>query len=701
MKKHVLVASTLMASLGLYAQNSKVVPSNVRPINMVERELKKLTINEQHTQVATPHHATPPPKTQRKGGTQQIAAVSATRFSGSMNAYGVLTSNQKPLQYNSDVNIVTFTHRKSPFFNTSPVSNSGSIIQSWSSDRGTTWDSTCIWADGTNLARYPNGGIYNPPGNTNVNNIYFVGTGPVTDGNGWQGNWYASKHYTASVGGNSVALGPPSTTFIPSAYSGSKQDMVRNYFTYTNDGVVRAAGSIYADVNGNTSLARNPRGMAIMKGSFNAGVFNWTLDSLLFPVYYSSDYGNALLSTPYMAWDNSGTIGYAVMLGVRQGASGPMKGVQPIVYKTTNSGASWTLIPPFDFTTLPEVDKRLPVATRGYTYAIPFFSPGEGVDVTVDVQGRLHLVGTVVSAYSANDDSLFYTPAFSSGGGCGSNENYGFYYGSTTTHPTIMDFVLNNDNTWNGIIVDSMATEGVNGSNLCNQWHTAQPDPLGYDARIQVSRNNTGDKIFYSWTESDTSITGHHFNTYPELYMKGYDVNLGMITNKVLVIGTSAASPTVASLGIFWHYMSPKAINVGAGTYEIPFTFSGDPTFGGTSPVDHYYIKGAQFTQADFSNVPLPLSSGRSVSTSQSIISTQVYPNPTNHTTQLLINLNKPSDVRVEITNTLGQVIQSMTIKGDVGQHVINIDLSNENAGVYFYNVTTNSSKANGKLIKQ
>lgn len=694
MKKHVLVASMLIAGAGLYAQNGKIVPSNATPINMAERELKKLSIQEQHAPVATPHHATPPPKTQRKGGTQQVAAVSATRFSGSMNVYGVLTSNQKPLQYNSDIDIVTFTHRKSPFFNTSPASNSGSIVQSWSLNKGTTWDSTCIWADGTNFGRYPNGGIYNPPGNTNPNNIYFVGTGPVTNGSAWIGNWYASKAYTASVGGNSVAPAPPSTTFIPHAYQGSNQVFVRNYYTYTNDGVVRAAGTIFNDY---ANLAQ-PRGMAIMRGTFNAGAFNWTLDSLLFPVEVSSASDPALIYLPLMAWDNSGTTGYAVMLGVRQGATGTMKGVQPIVYKTTNSGASWTLIPPFDFTTLPEVDKRLPVATSGYTYAIPFFSTGEGVDVTVDVQGRLHLVGTVVSAYSANNDSLFYTPAFSSGGGCGTGENYSFYYGSTTTHPTIMDFILDGNNTWNGIIVDSMATEGVSSTNSCSQWFTAG---LGYDARIQVSRNDVGDMIFYSWTETDTTVTGHHFNVYPDLYMKGYDVTANKITNKVLVIGTSAPSPTVASFGIFWHYMSPKAINVGAGTYEVPFTFSGDPTFGGTSPVDHYYIQGAQFTQADFSNIPMPLSSGKSVSASQSIISTQVYPNPTSNTTQLVVNLDKPSDIHVEITNTLGQVINTMTIKGEVGQHVINVDLSTENAGVYFYNVTTNFGKANGKLIKQ
>jgi len=700
MKKNVLLASVLIASAGAFAQNGKIRPQNAVPVNAAQKELRMNSINEN---VSTPrrntslHH----PKNQRNGTNPNVAVVSATRFSGSMNAYGVLVSQQKTLQYNSDVDIVTFAHRKSPFFSTSPVSDNGSIVFSWSLNKGTTWDSTCVWADATNRARFPQGGVYNPPGNTNVNNIHFVGTGPVTGGSGWTGGWFASKSYTASVGGNNTALPSPNMQFFPTSSFGTKVYMPRHYFTYTNDGLVRAAGSLVDDPNATTNLAFNPRGMAIFKGTYSAGSFVWSADSLLYPVVYSSANGRALISTPYMAWDNSGTTGYAVMIGTRTGQSGTkMNGMQPIVYKTTNGGATWALIPPFDFTSLNQVDMRLPVATGNYTYAIPFFSSGEGMDVTVDAMGRLHLVCTVVSAYSDHPDSLFYTYAFNSGGGCGS-QNYSFYYyGSTSTHPTIMDFILQGNNTWNGIVVDSMATEGTSGgNNTCSQWDGAG---LDIDARIQVSRNDVGDKIFYSWTETDTSVTGHHFNVYPDLYAKGYDVLNNTVTGKMQVIGTSAPTPTVAGYGIFWHYMAPKAINVGAGTYEIPFTFSADETFGGTSPVDHYYVQGFQFSNTDFTNPPLPLSAGNSIAVGKNSVSANVYPNPTNNTTQLVVNLNTSSDIKVEIVNALGQTINSMNItKAQAGTHVVDVDLTNENAGVYFYTVTTNAGKTTGKIVKQ
>jgi hypothetical protein len=251
---------------------------------------------------------------------------------------------------------------------------------------------------------------------------------------------------------------------------------------------------------------------------------------------------------------------------------------------------------------------------------------------------------------------------------------------------------LESNNLWNVLVIDSMATEGTSGgNNSCSQWDAST---LDINARIQVSRNDAGDKIFYSWTETDTTTTGHHFNTYPELYAKGYDVYLSSLTNKTLVIGTNVSSPSVAGFGIFWHYMSPKVIDAGAGIYEIPFTFSGDPTFGGITPVDHYYIKGFQFSNTNFVSV-------KNLSNINNT-SSKVYPNPTNNKTQIEFNLNSISDIKVEITNGLGQVINTMNINnGQAGTHIVEVDLSDENTGVYFYTITTNSGKLSGKIVKQ
>ncbi len=705
MKKHVLLASALVASAGLFAQNGKQLPT-ATPINRGLNQIQKNAVIKENTAQTGVNNTTSNAKNgvghyspQFTGGAITLTTT-ASRFSGSMNAYGVLTSQQKPLQYNSAVGVVTFVHRKSPFSTTAPASNSGAMETSWTTNNGTSWDSTCIWSDATNTGRYPQGGIYNPPGNTNINNIYFVGTGPVTAGSGWTGNWYASKPYSASTGGNMTALGTPTTQFIAHAYQGSNQQFVRSFYTNTDDGKVRAAGTVMIDINGTTNIAQSPRGMAMMRGTFSAGSFAWTLDSLLYPVVTSTVNGPALSYQPYMAWNNSGTIGYAVMIGVRTGATGAQKGMQPIVYKTTNSGTSWTLMPPFNFTSLQQVWDRLPLAVKGDTTHVPFFTDGEGMDITVDNLGRLHLVGTVVSAYSQNVDSLFYTYAFNSGGSCGT-QNYSYFYGNHLGMPTIMDFVFDGTSSWNGIVVDTMGTEGTTGSsNTCSQWSGAS---LSIDARIQVSRNDAGTHLFYSWTETDTTVTGNHWNIYPNIYMRAYDITSGLVTPKYCVT-CGLTTPAAITSGSFFHYMANRSMNLGGGDEGIPFTVSLDGTFSGTGAVNHVYIAGAKINSSAYTHTATPLSStskaGNGISKALDV-TVNAYPNPTNDITNLSVSLKKYSNIQVEIVNNIGQVINTISVNGVAGTNVINVDLSNQAAGIYFYNVKTDAGKVSGKLIKQ
>ncbi|MBI2722330.1 MAG: hypothetical protein HYX39_09165 [Bacteroidetes bacterium] len=100
-----------------------------------------------------------------------LAAASSSanwnNFTSSTNIYGVLIDGQKPLQYNPDLNAVSFIHRKSPTYAAAPFSNSGAIVAMISTNWGGTWDSTCIYSDNANVGRYPTGGIYNPIGNSN------------------------------------------------------------------------------------------------------------------------------------------------------------------------------------------------------------------------------------------------------------------------------------------------------------------------------------------------------------------------------------------------------------------------------------------------------------------------------------------------------------------------------------------------------
>ncbi|MCX6267940.1 MAG: T9SS type A sorting domain-containing protein [Bacteroidetes bacterium] len=80
----------------------------------------------------------------------------------------------------------------------------------------------------------------------------------------------------------------------------------------------------------------------------------------------------------------------------------------------------------------------------------------------------------------------------------------------------------------------------------------------------------------------------------------------------------------------------------------------------------------------------------------------QNYPNPVNGSTYFNVNLDKASNVIVEVSNITGQKVISMN-KGIVnaGTQVISIDCSSLTSGVYFYSVKINGESYTHKMIVQ
>ena len=77
------------------------------------------------------------------------------------------------------------------------------------------------------------------------------------------------------------------------------------------------------------------------------------------------------------------------------------------------------------------------------------------------------------------------------------------------------------------------------------------------------------------------------------------------------------------------------------------------------------------------------------------------YPNPANDYVRLVMNLDKRSDAKISVVNTLGQVVYSVNEKVATGQlnHVVNVD--GWNSGIYFATVEWNGNKVQQKIIVQ
>lgn len=698
MKKYLLFGTALFIAAGSFSQNSRFKkPTGIAETPFIINEPVEPTTPSSSVLTGPVKKARPAIKSNAK-----IAVVTATNFTGSMNYLSYLLSSQKILHYTKDINAVSFVARKSTTYSASSNSNSGTIVGLWSTNLGTTWNETCIWANANDLARYPQGGIWNPAGNTNINNAYIVGMGPFTSAaGGWggptNGHWYASKQITAV--GNTTPGPDQQSAYYQGGFLKSKF-MNRQGFEAIDGGLVRSLGNIVNDPAGTTNLAYGLRGHLMVKGQFNAGAFVWSVDSFMPPVNTRSD-GSLIVGTnyPMEAWSENGAVGYVITLGSRTGTGPTTNGIQPIVWITTNFGATWGILPAQDFADPINFkgvwDRTYPVNTNT-NIVCANFQGSEGMAATVDVNGQLHLASMTYGHYSNHQDSLGYRYTFGT-------EVYSYDESGPFGYPVIYDFYTKPSGGWDYHMVDSMGTEGPGGASgdpgySSNPWTTASAK-IAYDARIQVGRSADGQKVYYSWSESDSTVVGLKWNAYPDIKLKAFDV----VANKVTPRMNVTTGVTGADQQAYFHFMSDKAAGASSSCLEVPFSIEYNGTNNGDVQMDAYYLSGAQLCPASFSLNPMsPKGVGVGVTNANTVnYDVLNFPNPADKATTIVVGLKEASNFEVVIYNSIGQVVDTYKLNGQIGSNEINVDLSNFRSGVYFYNVKVGGSIVTKKLVVQ
>jgi hypothetical protein len=700
MKKNVLLSSALLIAISSYAQTAKQRPQPTSIVNAIQEMALRYEKQEGQSSASTKALSQTPSLVNAVSNSKSasnVAAVTVGKIAASMNIFGVLVSSQKALQWNDNINTVSFIHRQSLTYSavgTNATGKSGTILAELSPNMGASWDSTCIWVNNVNLARYPQGALYNPPGNTNYNNAIVVASGPVTGGSGWIGNWYASKSVTATPknapGADQQFF--PNTTVIGAV---AKHDYSRQSFASTDDGKIRSLAGIYTAYNVNN----NPigyTGALIMNGAFTAGSFVWSSDALLpTNVVITSGGDKQLNSGSIMAWNEAGTVGYVVMLGARTGQILSNKGFQPIVYKTTNSGSSWALVNGIDFNSpaMQFVNNRIATVNTNSNLAIPYFYTGEGMDAAVDAYDNLHLGVTVLGTARQSNDSLGYIYTYSP-----NNTRFPF---TTGFWPYVYDFNLNNaTNQWTAYTIDSLQTEGA-GSEVAAPGYTANPwapdinnNKVTSDSRIQLSRTPNGGRIAFIWAESDTLLTSSKFNQFPDLKLRTIVPTFNGIIIDQVVTNITSSLPSTVSINnrvrskAYFHLVSPK-MQIGNGVFNIPVTVSNNTAVDGNISVDHFYIKAEH-----------PIGTvGINEQKVESISSYQLIPNPANEKVNITMNLLKEGVIETTIYNTVGQMVKSTHVIGQVGNNTIEMNIENVPSGVYIVKTIANGSTQTKKLI--
>ena len=634
-----------------------------------------------------------------------VASFSA--FSSSANIYGVVAGSAKPLQYNENVDAVSFIQRKSATYVGSPFNNTGVILAMVSSNWGSAWDSTCIYSDGTDFGRYPQGAIYSAPGNTNIANAYVVGSGPTTDGAAWTGNWFASKQLgvPGSTVYNSIASATPgaqqffstSGTFGPNVFS---NDFAQYGFSSSDNGKIKSLGILTDNPDGSPLEAR---GGVIQTGSFNAGVFTWQTDSFLPPVVIQTSGSPQLNTNGIMAWNKSGIVGYAVFIGSRSGQTLSNKGWQPIVYKTTNSGTSWTLLPGIDFNTpaFQVITSRLDAVPTNTTLAIPFFNPLEGIDCSVDMNDKLHIAAVIASTGSEHNDSLSFTNEYTV-------EQYVWPH-TPGKQEYLYDFIGDGTAAWSFLTVDSVTSEApgsVAGSAgfSDNPWDD-DGGKVTSDSRIQLSRTPDGKYIIYTWAESDPNFTNgaKSWNTIPNVKARmwssnSFSTNLSG-TEINITKPSSNLNPSVANKAMF-HFTSPTSSTASVTTVansttvqvKMPLTITNSfPYIQGSSNTHYYSTETLNFVYAgSLTGLYEQQKNGLQFS---------IYPNPTNEKCHVIYEAIAPSNLEVTVLNYLGQIVNEKSYKAQLGNNDIELDLSALKTGIYFVSVKEGNRNSTKKLI--
>ncbi len=698
MKKTLLIGAAIAVGLSAFGQGQRQAAN-----------LKNHSINKGANKVDA--EAFPVAGTKKIGGPTATTSVCIPDpFTSGPNAFGVgggvTTYKQNCLSYNQDLNAYVYTHRRSQEW-VFPGRTSGAIQSTWLNVATGMWDSTLIYRDSLNAAggRYPNGTFYNPALNTNIANVWVVGTGPALPGGGFAGGWYSARKLTGTTADQTVL---PANATQNVDYAVAPQGVFGSSLFPNTDAVqvgtkVLVGGDIY-----DTTTSANPNHIAgfggiIGKADFSGGGAPvWSKDSVMPGYYFNRDGAGCGYAT-----DNEGSrlaffgqIGYWMgqgRLATNYNNSADSM-LSPIVYKTTDGGATWApILQGYDWACRhPELgwnvgDLRGGTRHFGLNYR-------HGIDMTVDANGKLHLVGTFLDPYldGASVDSLAFTYTY--------NHDY------VDNHPIMWDLVTDGTD-WKTMMIDSIITAyvGADPSSDTTAAFSAVANGatfLNYGARLQVSRSSDGTTIFYSWADSDPSVTGTPFNSQPDLWMKAYNITTGL--------GTVSTNVTNGIGTCFFHNMADVAYFDATQTkwvcpmvYTLPRVQPSPGVYDGVSPSDHIWVNCGAFGVADFTAATVWNNEGAACVVGIKTVSgtfvnaVNAYPNPSTGVTNIVVSLNEGKAINVNVYDAIGNVVFSKKMNGNIGENTIVFDGSNLSAGVYHYTVSAGYDAVTKKLVIQ
>ena len=542
----------------------------------------------------------------------------------SQNIYSILLSGPHQVMYNSEINTLVFVHRALD----AGGHDSGELAFDFSTDGGDTWTTEAWISQNAQTddaeCRYPSITIYNPEGNTDPANARIIANGPSVIGYGFSYGWGYSFEIDATIEAN------PTTNEFYGSNNGDDTDILPNSITMGANGT---AWSISAGYNGSDYTDN----IYVNKAVYNSNTdkFDWSSPHFtISPDFFYDDDYKYLNDWDIAVHPTDPDIIYAVINCMEIGDTREVP--SPHVWKTINGGDDWTALPPIDYTVEPlatELEAYIQ-NVEGYPMMPYIFE----TDVTVDANGTLHIFSDVWSKHY----DYGYPPPW----GLASYRHY-------------MDFTTTDGTDWAMQYINDVEC-------VAAPW-----DDVKTYTHPQISRNESGTDIFYTWSE--TYADPDSLNTAPNMMAAHWNTTDGLKNDSInLTDGTGAQ-------GIcYFPQVSPVVIDNSNGTFELPMVIA-LIDFAGGSPddqVNYIYL-------IDF----LPPPPGVNKIGKPDII---IYPNPV--ADKVFVSVG----AKVEMYNILGAKLLSVEERSDV----TTIEMSKYPAGTYLLKIYTDERIVTKKIQK-
>lgn|GEM_PF-1571966 len=193
---------------------------------------------------------------------------------------------------------------------------------------------------------------------------------------------------------------------------------------------------------------------------------------------------------------------------------------------------------------------------------------------------------------------------------------------------------------------------------------------LTEDNRVNASVNYAGDKVFFTWI--DTQLPDVTDNNNPDVFTEAYCATASYYT---FSMGEFDYIPIVTEL------LDPDDV---------------------TQPVTFKYIPDFAYQDGDYTigrpscSVPFPVA----VDNKKTELEISIYPNPVTDIAVMKVNMTEGGNVQICLTNMLGQSVMNLD-KGYVaaGNQQFTFDSSRLIAGIYFATVQIDGEKYTQKVV--